>query len=274
MDKKLSVLNFTLIIAATGLLIWNARIWLNPKYPAQIDGSSLNMAPKSLQNYDVKRKTYPASIVSNIGSGNLFRKERQEFQKPSEPVQVVASTPKPQIPPPEFNVKGIMMLASSKIAILDGKYYVNSGETNISRKPIKKKGYRLGDYIGDFQVIDINQLSVTLSDGLGNSVTKKLNQKSTTPIKKQGNNLAYKPPKKAKNAPEVSRPMPPVPVNSPKPRPIPKTTPVRVQPKQNRPISHISGKAQFVAPPRGANVSGENISGRQTRVNRPRISGR
>ncbi len=276
MDKKLSVLNFILIVAVSGLLLWNANIWINPKYPTKVDGSSLNTTPKSLQNYDLKRKTYPASIVSNISSGNLFRKERKEYIKTPEPVQVVASvSQKPKVPPPEFNVKGIMMLASSKIAVLEGKYYISSGQSNISRKPIKKKGYRLGDYIGDYQVRNINKTSVTLSDDSGNSVTKKINQKSKTPIERQGDALKYKPPKGAKklaaNSEQKSQPVtPPKPASQPKPEqpPAPQVAP---QPAQ---VPHISGRPQYNRFRRGANISGANISGNRTRVNRPRISGR
>ncbi len=278
MDKKLSVLNFILIVAVSGLLLWNANIWLNPKYPAQVDGSTLDTTPKSLQNYDLKRKTYPASIVSSINSGNLFRKERQEYVKAPEPVQVVStsSSQKPQVPPPEFNVKGIMMLASSKIAVLEGKYYISSGQTNITLKPIKKKGYRLGDYIGDYQVRNINKTSVTLSDDSGNSVTKKLHQKSTTPIERNSSGLQYKPPKGAKKqiANTDKNPQPVVP-----PRPVArsqskKSTPPQAKSSKPALVPHISGRPQYAKPRRGANISGANISGNRTRTNRPRISGR
>jgi hypothetical protein len=276
-DKKLSVLNFILIVALSGLLLWNVNIWINPKYPAQVDGSSLNTTPKSLQNYDLKRKTYPASMVSSVSSGNLFRKQRQEYIKAPDPVQVVSpASQKPKVPPPEFNVKGIMMLASSKIAVLDGKYYISSGQTEMSRKPIKKKGYRLGDYIGDYQVRNINKTSVTLSDDSGNSVTKKLHQKSTTPIEKSSSGLKYKPPKDNKK--QLAK-------TNEKPRPVTPPRPVsRPQPKQSAPpqaavpkpalVPHISGRPQYAKPRRGANISGANISGNRTRTNRPRISGR
>jgi hypothetical protein len=276
-DKKLSVLNFILIVVVSGLLLWNANIWVNPKYPAQVDGSALNTTPKSLQNYDIKRKTYPASIVSSINSGNLYRQQRQEYIKASKPAQVVASTSKkPQVPPPEFNVKGIMMLASSKIAVLEGKYYISSGNTQISRKPIKKKGYRLGDYIGDYKVRNIDKTSVTLSDDAGNSVTKKMNQKSTTPIQKSGSNFNYKPPKDAKKPTAKQNKSSPPARTKPVPRPQSNKQAQPVQAVAPKPASvpHISGRPQFARPPRGANISGANISGNRTRANRPRISGR
>ena len=273
MDKKLSVLNFILIVALSGLLFWNINIWVNPKYPAHIDGSNLNTTPKSLQNYEVKRKTYPASLVSNVSAGNLFRKQRQEYVKAPDPVQPISPVAqKPKVPPPEFNVKGIMMLASSKIAVLEGKYYITSDQTNISRKPIKKKGYKLGDYIGDYQVRNINKTSVTLSDDSGNSVTKKLHQKSTTPIEKSGTGLKYKPPKNAKKLTAKTN-QTPQPVTPPKPvsRPQPKrsTPPPQAAAPQPALVPHISGRPQYAKPRRGA-----NISGNRTRTNRPRISGR
>jgi hypothetical protein len=276
-DKKLSVLNFILIVALSGLLFWNANIWINPKYPTQVDGSNLNTTPKSLQNYDLKRKTYPASMVSSVSAGNLFRMQRQEYIKAPDPVQAIStSSQKSQVPPPEFNVKGIMILASSKIAVLEGKYYISSGQTNISLKPIKKKGYKLGDYIGDYQVKNINKTSVTLSDDTGNSVTKKLHQKSTTPIEKSSSGLQYKPPKAAKKqiAKTDNKPQPVVP-----PRPVARSQPKRSTPspaKSSKPalVPHISGRPQYAKPRRGANISGANISGNRTRTNRPRISGR
>ncbi len=276
MDKKLSVLNFILIVAVSGLLLWNANIWINPKYPAQVDGSSLNTTPKSLQNYDTKRKTYPASMVSNISSGNLFRQERKEYIKAPEPIQVVASVAqRPQVPPPEFNVKGIMMLASSKIAVLEGKYYISGGPSNISQKPIKKKGYRLGDYIGDYQVRNINKVSVTLSDDSGNSVTKKINQKSKTPIERQAGSLKYKPPKDAKKLAANSKPKPqPVTPSRPASQPQTQKPPTPQAAPQPTSTPHISGRPQYTRNRRGANISGANISGNRTRVNRPRISGR
>lgn len=273
MDKKLSVLNFILIVALSGLLVWNANIWINPKYPAQVDSNSLKSTPKSLQNYNVKRKTYPASMVSSVSAGNLFRKQRQEYIKAPDPVQLLSpAAQKPKVPPPEFNVKGIMMLASSKIAVLDGKYYISSGQTEVSRKPIKKKGYKLGDYIGDYRVRNINKTSVTLSDESGNSVTKKLNQKSKTPIEKSGNNLKYKPSKGSKKQAaqtnkKPQRITPPKQVMQPQPK---KTTPPP-QAAVPRPalVPHISGRPQYAKPQRGG-----NISGNRTRTNRPRISGR
>ncbi len=281
MDKKLSVLNFILIVVVSSLLLWNASIWINPKFPTQVDGSTLNTTPKSLQNYDIKRKTYPASMVSSINSGNLFRRQRQEYIKAPEPVRAVASaSKKPQVPPPEFNIKGIMMLASSKIAVLEGKYYISSGNTQISRKPIKKKGYKLGDYIGDYKVRNIDKTSVTLADDSGNSVTKKMNQKSTTPIQKKGNNFNYKPPKETKKTKEEqnkkSQPTRTRPVQKPVPRPQSNKPTPQIQTAKPQPASvpHISGRPQFARPPRGANISGANISGNRTRTNRPRISGR
>jgi hypothetical protein len=273
-DKKLSVLNFILIVALSGLLLWNVNIWINPKYPVQVDGSNLNTTPKSLQNYEVKRKTYPASMVSSVSAGNLFRMQRQEYLKAPDPVQVASpASQKPKVPPPEFNVKGIMMLASSKIAVLEGKYYISSDQANISQKPIKKKGYRLGDYIGDYQVRNINKTSVTLSDDAGNSVTKKLNQKSTTPIERSGSGLKYKPPKDSKKQTAETNEKP-RPVTPPKPASLPQpkksTPPSQAAAPQPALVPHISGRPQYAKPRR----RGGNISGNRTRTNRPRISGR
>ena len=254
----------------SGLLLWNANIWINPKYPAKVDGSSLNTKPKILENYNTKRNTYPSSIISVITSGNLFRKER----KAHEPIFLEISSPKSKVPPPEFLVKGIMILASSKIAVLEGKYYISSGQSVISEKPIKKKGYKLGDYIGDYQVETINKTSVTLTNDFGNSVTKKINQKSKTPIEKQGSILKYKPPKDPKKLPEKSEQKTQPLITSEtisklqQNKPMPKAMP------QSTTVPRISGRPQYVRQRGLANISGANISKNKTQTDHPRISGR
>ena len=253
MDKKLSVLNFILIVAISVLLFWNVSIWLAPKYQSRVDGSTLNTTAKILQNYDIKRKGYPASIVPSINSGNLFRQERQGYSE--EPAAISKTN---QIPLPEFKVKGIMIIASSKIAVLEGKYFLSSGQSETLQKPIKKKGYRIGDYIGNYRIQDIDKTSVTLSDDAG---------KSTTPIEKQGTNFRYKPPKATKKEQKKQDEKPQTvqmqTVQKSRPNKQPLTSPA--------PVPQISGRPQYQG---RMNVSGANISGNRTPTIRPRISGR
>ncbi|MFQ5671602.1 MAG: hypothetical protein ACE5G9_00775 [Nitrospinales bacterium] len=231
------------------------KVWTDPASQSRIEGTPVSGAPKSLQKFSTKRKTYPASIVSRITGKNLFRKERVEF-KTEQPV-VVAAASAPALPPPEITVKGILLLEGTRIAVLEGHYSVHNDGMSIEKKAIKKKGYRPGDYIGDYQITAIEQNTVILSHKNGNQLIVKLKKRgSPTPIERAGNRLFYKPPK---------------PGGAPKPAPVPTPAAIRARTAVTRAKPHISGNPQPAATPPPAAISGARTKPRQTK---PHISGR
>jgi len=258
-DKKLSVLNLFLISTAGILIVMIIRIWTGAASPSRIEENSVSSVPKSLPKFSAKRKTYPAAIVSQIAGKNLFRKERTEF-KTENPVVVSAASMTLTLPPPELTVRGILLLEGTRIAVLEGSYSVSNDGTSIEKKAIKKKGYRRGDYIGDYQITTINQDTVILRNKNGKQLIIKLKKHaSQTPIKWDGSRLSYKPPK---------------PGDTPKPAPVSAAAkkPVQTKPAatQSKPVPHISGSLQTAAPP-PAFISGARTAPRPTR---PHISGR
>lgn len=226
-----------------------------PEYPSRVDGDSLAISPGKLQEFSAERKTYPGSIVSQISGEALFRKERVPFKVQRKKTRV--SFPElPPLPPPDLKVKGIVLLKSTQIAILEGSYSVFSGGKSIEKKAIKKKGYFLGDYIGDYQIIQIDKASVTLADQNGSILTIKLARQGSTPIQWKENNLFYKPGKTV--ATPVSAPQPasvPAPVPAPVP-PAPALNLDRPAGAQTLPSPHVSGASPitklFTQPRRSA----------------------
>ena len=102
----------------------------------------------------------------------------------------------------------------------------------------------------------------------------KINQKSKTPIEKQGSILKYKPPKDPKKLPEKSEQKTQPLITSEtisklqQNKPMPKAMP------QSTTVPRISGRPQYVRQRGLANISGANISKNKTQTDHPRISGR
>ena len=161
LNKFFPAINLVFVLTIALLIVLSVRIWTHPPYPSRVDGSSLVGSPKSLQKLAVNKPGYSAGTVSQVVQNNVFRKEREQYVPPPPPAP--AAPPKPTLPPPNLVLKGVLMLAGTKIAILQGKYSTREGGKVIQKK-VKKKGYSLGQIVGDFELIEIEKNSATLDD--------------------------------------------------------------------------------------------------------------
>ena len=156
----------------------SVRIWTHPTYPTRVDGTSVVASPKALKSLEVTRPNYNAQTVSQVVQANIFRRERREFILPITSLPPVAPVAlKPALPPPNLVLKGVLMLGGTKIAILQGSYWLDKANKPVQQK-IKKKGYSIGQIVGDFELTEINKTSVTLDDKKGQVVRSRLTNRS------------------------------------------------------------------------------------------------
>ena len=171
LNKLFPAINLVFVLASALLVTMSVRTWTHPPYPSRVDGSSVVGSPKNLQKLAVNKPGYSAGTVSQVVQNNVFRKERRQYVPP--PSARPAAPPKPTLPPPSLVLKGILMLGGTKIAILQGKYSTREGGRIIQKK-VKKKGYSLGQIVGDFELIEIEKNSVTLDDKKGRKIRLRL----------------------------------------------------------------------------------------------------
>ena len=234
LNKLFPAINLVFVLASALLVTMSVRTWTHPPYPSRVDGSSVVGSPKNLQKLAVNKPGYSAGTVSQVVQNNVFRKERRQYVPP--PSARPAAPPKPTLPPPNLVLKGILMLGGTKIAILQGKYSTREGGRIIQKK-VKKKGYSLGQIVGDFELIEIEKNSVTLDDKKGRKIRLRLTTRPPDKvIHREGNLFIHKnkkfDPKKFKATPVKTKPVKEriSGATSPPPRRVP---PVRV---------HISGR--------------------------------
>ncbi len=209
LNKLFPAINLVFVLTIALLITLSVRTWTHPPYPSRVDGSSLVGSPKNLQKLAVNKPGYSAGTVSQVVQNNVFRKERRQYVPP--PSARPAAPPKPTLPPPNLVLKGILMLGGTKIAILQGKYSTREGGRIIQKK-VKKKGYSLGQIVGDFELIEIEKNSVTLDDKKGRKIRLRL---ATRPpnkvIHREGNLFIHKnkkfDPKKFKATPVKTKPV-------------------------------------------------------------------
>ena len=173
-NKYFPAINLVFVLTIAVLTTMSVKIWTHPTYPSRVDGASVMGSPKTLKNLAVSRPGYNAGTVSKVVQGNIFRKQRREYIPPPTARSVappVAS--KPALPPPNLILKGVLMLGGTKIAILEGKYWTLQGSQMLEKK-VKKKGYSMGQIVGDFELTEIDKSSVTLDDKKGRVVQLRL----------------------------------------------------------------------------------------------------
>ena len=213
LNKFFPAINLVFVLASALLVTMSVRTWTHPPYPSRVDGSSVVGSPKNLQKLAVNKPGYSAGTVSQVVQNNVFRKERKQYipPPPPPPSTAPAAPPKPALPPPNLVLKGVLMLGGTKIAILQGKYSTREGGKVIQKK-VKKKGYSLGQIVGDFELIEIEKSSVTLDDKKGRKIRLRL---ATRPpnkvIHREGNLFIHKnkkfDPKKFKATPVKTKPV-------------------------------------------------------------------
>ena len=209
LNKLFPAINLVFVLASALLVTMSVRTWTHPPYPSRVDGSSVVGSPKNLQKLAVNKPGYSAGTVSQVVQNNVFRKERRQYVPP--PSARPAAPPKPTLPPPNLVLKGILMLGGTKIAILQGKYSTREGGRIIQKK-VKKKGYSLGQIVGDFELIEIKKNSVTLDDEKGRKIRLRLTTRPPDKvIHREGNLFIHKnkkfDPKKFKATPVKTKPV-------------------------------------------------------------------
>jgi len=93
----------------------------------------------------IKRQTITPQSLNEIVSKNLFRKERIEYQPPNSPQptsNTVTVAPKPELPAPKLTLRGVMLLGSTKIAILEGSHPVTI-EGKLEIPQLRERGITL-----------------------------------------------------------------------------------------------------------------------------------
>ena len=178
MNKFFPAINLVLVLSITALGTMSVRIWTNPHYPTRVDGASIVPSPKALKGLEVTRPNYNAKTVSQVVETNIFRKERRAYVPPVPSIQSVTPLElAPALPPPNLILKGVLMLGGTKIAILQGSYWFNKANKPVQQK-IKKKGYSIGQFVGNFELTEIDKTSVTLDDKKGQVVLLRLTNRS------------------------------------------------------------------------------------------------
>ena len=152
--KTSTRLNIAIILPIIFLSIYSIHKWTETKYPYKIDYVNLiDTSPKLPPNI-IKREKQKPYYVDEVVTKNMFRKERNQYIDPpkKQSVPLVSTIPQvPMLPAPELILRGVMILNKTKIAILEGSYPIDSGNKT-ENKPIKRKGYYLGDRIGNYKI--------------------------------------------------------------------------------------------------------------------------
>jgi len=249
------VINTALVLIIVTLMTIATRTWMEPKYPDRVDVASITYIPKTLEPQALIRKANNAGAINSAVQANLFRKERIEFRPPVQIAQVLRTPSRPELPPPNLKLKGVLLLGTKSLAIMEGNYPVREGNQAIKKKPLKRKGYPLGAKIGGFELTGIEKAKVTLNNNRGVILNLSLAQRSGDQIiRKIGNRLIQK----SKNF---------------DPGKIKKAS-------QSRPYSRITAKPQINRPnairrPKPVQAPRTyRISGAPTRLATPHVSGR
>jgi hypothetical protein len=180
-NKIFPAANLVFVLTIALLLTLSVRTWTHPTYPFKVDGSSLVGSPKKMQELVVSKPAYKSGAVSRVVQANLFRKERSQYIPPVQPPAARKAAPKKALPPPNLVLKGVLMLDGTKIAIIQGKYSTLQGG-KIVKKDVKKKGYSLGQIVGDFELTEIEKTGVILDDKKGRKIRLRLSTRSADKV--------------------------------------------------------------------------------------------
>jgi len=207
--KFFTSLNVVFILAILTLSALGIRIWTHPKYPDWVNGLNLVGTSRELAPPVIARKSPSPQTVNEVVRNNLFRKERDEYVPPPPPaqpstIQLAKIPQRPVLPPPELVLRGVILLNGTKIAILEGSYPVMVGDKT-EKNSIKRKGYYLGDQIGEYKLAQIEKRAVMLSSQSGQTLAVKLIRRipdmGKAPKKKQPKIISTRPTVKKKIQP-------------------------------------------------------------------------
>ena len=211
MTRKLTALNILLVLALFLLLGWGGLTWLQPKFPASVDGDGVAQVSRELKIPVLSRQPYSNSIVKDISHLNLFRKQRRKHYRPKPPkpkpkprinknapqVALAPSPPppppKPITPPPQLVLTGVMLFNDHKVAIFEGTYSEIRGGRLVQNLKPRRRGYKIGEALGDYKIETIDKSHATLSAINGGNLTLTISKTSPTEkIQKAGGNLIRK----------------------------------------------------------------------------------
>jgi hypothetical protein len=245
------VINTALVLIVIALVTIATRTWMVPIYPHRVDVDLANYVPKTLKPLVLTRKTNNSKVVNSAVQGNLFRQDRREYMPPVQVAQMIRKPASSPLPPPNLKLKGVLLLGTKKIAIMEGDYPVREGNQVIKKKALKKKGYPLGAKIGSFELTKIEKSRVTLNNNRGVVLNLNLTDRSKdNVIQKVGNTLVQK----SKNF---------------DPGKIKKESPPRISPSA---VKRSRRKPKSVRAPRAFRVSGAPTD--VPRGLKPHVSGR
>ena len=251
-NKIFPAVNLVFVLTIALLATLSVKTWTHPPYPPRVDGSTLVGSPKNLQKLAVNKPKYNAGTVSQVAQANLFRRQRSHYVAPTPPPSAPKpAAAKPALLPPNLVLKGVLMLGGTKIAILQGKYSALEGGRVVQKK-VKKKGYSMGQIVGDFELTVIEKTSVTLDDKKGRKIRLRLATRSPEKIiNREGNFFFHKnkkyDPRKFKATPVKNKPVRPKPTK-PKVKPTSKQAPAAPAP-----VFRVSGAS---SPPPRVHISG------------------
>jgi len=188
---RLAIFIFLLILIP--LVGWGLDLWLNPKYPARVNGEEIVPQTAQLKMPHVMRKPYTSSSADAVARLNLFREERKPYQKPKpikvnvpvgikKPIVVVKPKPVkpklPVLPPPQIKLTGVVLHGSFKVALFEGTYSEFGDNGQPRALTPRKKGYKVGEFMGEYQVQTIGEDRVTLEIPGGQKMTLRLLRKA------------------------------------------------------------------------------------------------
>jgi len=191
------------------LLGWGGHSWLYPKFPSTVQGDEIVPTPRELEIPALSRKVYSNAMVGDVTRLNLFRKQRKKYYqpklskpkpraavkvKPAPPMVAMApSPPKPTAPPPKLILTGVMLLDNQKVAIFEGTYSeIRGGQLVQNLKP-RRRGYKIGETLGDYKIKTIDKSHATLLTIGGNNLTLAISKTPPTQkIHNTGNTLIQK----------------------------------------------------------------------------------
>ena len=191
MNKYLTIINLGLVLALLAGTWAMGNVWLAPSSLELTAESAPTVAPKVLHKPKIERTKLGRQAVSLVAQNNLFRKERREFPTQAVAVgQVAQRTPTPKLTP-AISLTGVLLFNGTKIAILNGTNPTVSSPTG--SLPIKSKGYKIGDTVGNYRISAIDINSVTLNAPTGKVMTLQLAKRSADQkVQKTGNQLFHK----------------------------------------------------------------------------------
>ena len=176
MIKYFSGINAILVIACGALVAMLVNTWINPPYTISSDPSA--GAPLELKKIHFEPTRYTEVTMRDIIDKNLFRKQRESYPEPadrSKAVRPQSVAKKPVlIPPPKFILNGVMLTATTRIAFLEEKSSETGQHSKSKGVTIKRKGYRLGERVGNYRITEIQKKSVKLTGTNGDTMTIKI----------------------------------------------------------------------------------------------------